>query len=982
VWDGGNLMTGLTAWFAAALTAIVAFVVFAFSDRFTRYGLRGWKTSILGIALVFISFLARALFSMPSFSELFIPGISGFVLMMSEIVMAVGVVTIAMSMFIAVRRLSMEREEDDQKESQLEFLDDLKDILFEPYSLVELLNISLKQISSRFEECMGAIFIYNPARRELYLTSSININRELEARMEKISVDHGDIISRTQKTSRSHAVGAISNADKNTQEILSTGKIEAAIAAPLMSRNGAVGVLVVMGSQPYRFTRFESDMIKSAANLLGPAVASFRMEREIRQMRERLTSTTEMHKRQADIVATVSSEKSAPVRMGMLLEYAADILRADGALLAERSETDGWSIRRSTDISAIGETISMELARHFSKSSDSGRPILVRSKSERNIDNKMIIFPLGDELPAQFTIAATVSADRESFSQDEISRMQLVIRLIDILLPQMQETVRSEGTNEIDVDRLMNIVNSSNIEELAKSVGSYCDDVLHEYDSGIILMNDSSRQRLTAVGSFGLPERKAKRLFFDSNTEPWKSLSAGGAGRSFMGDSEIQELVAETSEEQLRRHLSLNDSGEFPQYVTVEPLISSGRCAGFLYLDGNDEPPSKEREIDRLFLAIVAERLSSITDRSKWTIRPEGITDNFGVELVERINEVNNALTGIIGKAQLLGFGLREEPLSQRDSVLQNLDLIADEAFQAGEIVKVLQRSMRREDKSTSSDSANLTEVLRKMTIMRYGADPDLHFLRDNPQVSFHADLEKPAPFSGSSLQMEAAVSEILQWAWERFDPDEYMFVYLHSTDKHSYLILSDSSVEVSSEILEDRVYRNARIHPELGQSDVISEASDLSIEISEVDDEPVGTTIFLKFGREKQSEDAESDFRILAIDDQEIIRELLSGMLEQLGYDVNLCETGEEGVREFLAGDYDLVITDIGLPDIDGWEVVDRIRQNDSTIPIIMISGWGLGREVERAKKVGIEHILPKPFRLENLSELIEDVKSRRAIA
>lgn len=980
--DGGDFMTGLTAWFAAALTAIVAFVIFAYSDRFTRHGLTGWKTSLFGLALVFLGFLSRALFSMPSFSELFIPGMSDLVFMLSEIIIAVGSVTVAMSMFVAVRRLSIEQEQEDQKESQLEFLDDLKDVLSEPYSLVELLNISLQQISSRFDNCKGAIFIYNPGRRELYLTSSKNVDRELEARLEKISVDHGDIIARTQKTSRTHAFGAISNADKNTQELLSTGGVETAVAAPLMSRTGAVGVIVIIGTQPYQFTRYESEMIKSAANLLGPAVASFRLEREIRQVRDRLTTATEMHKKQANIIATVSSEKSVSVRMGMLLEHAADILRADGALLAARNDSKDWTIKRSTDISAIGETISDELARHFGKSSESGRPILVRSRSDRDTDTKLIIFPLGEDLPAQYTVAATVSADRESFTQDEISRMQLVIRLIDMLLPQLrEETVTAELPETVSA-RLTEIVEARTVEKLADAVGAYCDDALPEYDGGLILAHDPSRRRLTCAGSFGVADRRARRVYFDADAEPWKSITGSGHSRSFIGETAVDELMIEASEEQRRRLANLSDTGELPGFVTAAPLVRGGGLVGCLLLFGSDDPPTVDREIDPLATALLTEKFATLSSPRRPSTLTAAETDSLGAGLVERINEVNNALTGIIGKAQLLGFGLREEPLSQRDSVLQNLDLIADEAFQAGEIVKEMQRAMRKEESADSSNGANLAEVLRRMTIMRYGSDPGLHFLRDNPEVSFRADLDTAAPFSGSPEQMEATVSEVLQWAWDRFDPDEYMFVSLHSLENHSYLVLSDNPVEISPGFLGDQTFRNARVHPELGQSDVISEAADIAVEIAEIEDDPVGTTIILRFGRREQAAESGRDFRILGIDDQEIIRELLSGMLEQLGYQVDLCATGEEGVRQFLEGDYDLVITDIGLPDIDGWTVVDRIRQRDSSIPIIMISGWGLGRETEKAKEMGVEHILPKPFRLENLSELIEDVKAKRASA
>jgi CheY-like chemotaxis protein len=172
-------------------------------------------------------------------------------------------------------------------------------------------------------------------------------------------------------------------------------------------------------------------------------------------------------------------------------------------------------------------------------------------------------------------------------------------------------------------------------------------------------------------------------------------------------------------------------------------------------------------------------------------------------------------------------------------------------------------------------------------------------------------------------------------------------------------------------------------MHPDLSQSEAVDSFPRNSVAFYEKSRDEGDRLFCLRFDQESvQTDQADQSLDILAIDDQEIIRELLTGMLDQLGYNVTVCSTGVQGVEEFESGRFDLVICDIGLPDIDGWEVVERIRSHKPDTPIIMISGWGLDEEVEKAGRRGVDHILPKPFRLENLSELIEKVKSRRATA
>ncbi len=974
-------MSDLPIWLGAVLSALTVISILAFSDRFSRYGLSGWKTALFGMLLVFLAFVARALISLENLAQLFLPGIPEFVSQLSEIVVAVGAVTTALSVFVSVRKLAADREMEKQKESELQFLDNLKSIIFEPFSLVEVLNFSLNEISRTLNDCRGAIFIHNPSRKELYLTSSVGLDRPLEAVLEKISLD-GDIVSRSQKVSRSHAIGRLSHSDKATQALLAGMGVESAIAAPLMSRNGSVGVILILGENPYQFARRESEILNSAANLLGPVVASFRMEREIRQLNERISITVDRSRRQLDILSALDSSSSPSHQLGVLLEHGQDILRGDGAVLASRSDDGSWMILKSTDESPFEGTVPENLAKHFDKTIQDGKPIAIRTTLSDGAQRaRFLVFPiaLGGARPS--TLVASVPSERESFSPDEISRMQLVLKLIELVLPQLHShTDRSELAHDDFVELIRPLLLSETRRELGDKLAEAVYGFMPEYDAGMVLTLESDGEFMRVFASFGYDGREVDRFKLRAERGPWGTAYRLGKGSAHSERREIEELFLSLAGDELTWFMERSSTRKLPSFCTTVPLNWNDQRTGVLFLEGSDDSleqfdKSPERE---LFFDLLAFKLRSFAEGTG----SRGVPTGGGA--IGDLNQVNNVLTGIIGKAQLLGFGLKDEELPDKESVLLNLDLIVDEAFQAGELIKQLQREIRREDTTEGESSAvDLSQLLKRLTIVRYGSDPNLHYLRDNPDVIFEADLSLASPVHGKAEDIEPLVNEVLEWVWDEFDVDEHILVNLQVREGYSYVIVSDHVLSDEEKDIGNFAFKPLALHPDLSQSEAVGSVLQRSVSFYERNLRDGERLFCMRFDREDVGTDQSSQsLSILAIDDQEIIRELLSGMLDQLGYEVTVCSTGRQGVEAFQKGRYDLVITDISLPDIDGWEVVERIKDRDPDIPIIMISGWGLDEEVEKAGRYGVDHILPKPFRLENLSELIEKVKSRRATA
>ena len=117
----------------------------------------------------------------------------------------------------------------------------------------------------------------------------------------------------------------------------------------------------------------------------------------------------------------------------------------------------------------------------------------------------------------------------------------------------------------------------------------------------------------------------------------------------------------------------------------------------------------------------------------------------------------------------------------------------------------------------------------------------------------------------------------------------------------------------------------------------------------------------------------------ILVIDDDESMRKSLNRILERNGYEVLTASDGREGIRKFRDGNIDLIITDIYMPDSDGFEFLLNLKQEDEDVKIISMSGGSKTlREGElflsMSKALGAHYALKKPF---SNDELLLAIKS-----
>ena len=105
------------------------------------------------------------------------------------------------------------------------------------------------------------------------------------------------------------------------------------------------------------------------------------------------------------------------------------------------------------------------------------------------------------------------------------------------------------------------------------------------------------------------------------------------------------------------------------------------------------------------------------------------------------------------------------------------------------------------------------------------------------------------------------------------------------------------------------------------------------------------------------------------------MIRDLYVEILQMKGHTTSDFATAEDALAEWKKDVYKLIICDLGLPGMNGWEFISKIREMDSNIPIIVLTGWGNEIGKEKAKELDVQKVLAKPVSLEELMEIINDL-------
>jgi len=116
---------------------------------------------------------------------------------------------------------------------------------------------------------------------------------------------------------------------------------------------------------------------------------------------------------------------------------------------------------------------------------------------------------------------------------------------------------------------------------------------------------------------------------------------------------------------------------------------------------------------------------------------------------------------------------------------------------------------------------------------------------------------------------------------------------------------------------------------------------------------------------------------KILLVEDQEMNRDMLSRRLTKRGYEVAIAVDGAEGLEKARSGTPDLILMDMSLPVMDGWEATRVLKADDATrgIPVVALTAHAMSTDREKALEAGCDAYETKPVELPKLLKTIEEL-------
>ena len=120
---------------------------------------------------------------------------------------------------------------------------------------------------------------------------------------------------------------------------------------------------------------------------------------------------------------------------------------------------------------------------------------------------------------------------------------------------------------------------------------------------------------------------------------------------------------------------------------------------------------------------------------------------------------------------------------------------------------------------------------------------------------------------------------------------------------------------------------------------------------------------------------------RILVVDDEEIIRDMLFDTLSQAGYTVKTAKDGNDAIAQIEHEAFDIVITDIKMPDISGMELLIRLLKENPNVCVLLMTAYGTIKSAINAIKLGARDYICKPFELSEMKNIVEKVAKQQGL-
>jgi signal transduction histidine kinase/CheY-like chemotaxis protein len=428
----------------------------------------------------------------------------------------------------------------------------------------------------------------------------------------------------------------------------------------------------------------------------------------------------------------------------------------------------------------------------------------------------------------------------------------------------------------------------------------------------------------------------------------------------------------------------------------VEPLICRGDVLGAVVVVSTARGRSfakDELELLRLFaaqaaIAIENARLYEALDQSfrdlqraqEELLRSEKLRA-LGQLAAGIAHDLNNMLAAVLGQIELLKLRITHP------EVREALATIETATTDGADIVRRIQ-DFARQRATSRLDPCKLAAIVDEVveiTRPRWEQDPE----RQGVTIRLRADVLGLPEVLGNAQEIREALTNIVINAVDAM-PGGGKIDIRGTADEGSILLsVRDTGQgmpdEVRSRIFEPFFTTKGVRGTGLGLSMVYGIMERHGGRVAVNSSPGRGTTFTLQFQRATTEGAAvrpapgkslPAPHRILLVDDDPLVRRTMATLLRSVGQQVVEAEGGAAALRELAGRPFDFVLTDLGMPDLSGWQVAEAVKQRHPNLPVVLITGWQDQVIAEAEQRRFVDAVLTKPSRLEDLLRVIRELE------
>ena len=787
-------------------------------------------------------------------------------------------------------------------------------------------------------------------------------------------------------------------------ESLSSQGIRSVMRVPLSTRSKVVGMLVLGSFQPDVYDVRAQAMAESVAAQITPAIENARLYREAQSYAQELevideiarviTSTVQIE----EVYEQFASEARRLVDFdrisialitedgkGATQEYVAPSGNSDNIALGDRWSVEGTGLRWVIAHGTSHIETDLAVSRQFDRDAqllEAGLKSVIR-----------VPFMSKERVIGAFALS---SQRAEAFGPRE---RRLLERLAAQIAPGIENAYlyreAEQRAREIEViDEIARIVTSSlRIEEVYERFDAEVKRLI-DSDRMSVILADQATQMAVRAYTAGLSgdELEAQPRW------PLENSQVGWVVEHL--ETLIQPDLINPQGSRFANDDLLIEAG-FRSGIIV-PLLTNGVVIGtfVLWCKEPDKFGDREKRILERLSAQIAPAIENarLYEEVKQTLEVLRETQAQLVQ-VERLramgdlangvaHDFNNSLAAILGQTQLM----LSESLSE--SQQRSLHLIEKAAQDSAHVVRRI-LNFAKFDADAEFYAVNMSELIEDVVDMtRHKWSNEAQSQGKIIDVRTHVE-DGPLALGNYSELREVLMNLVIN-AYESISGDGSIDISAEASDEFAFISVADTGVgmnaDVQQKIFDLYFTTKGEKGNGLGLSMVFGIISRHNGRIEVDSEEGVGTTMRISLPSAPHVEDVSNDdssddteqaitiANILIVEDEERIRETLVDMLELRGHEVASAANGEEGVSMFKAGSFDIVFTDLGMPGLSGWDVAKAIRGTNSDVPIVMVSGWGVGIDKSEMEKNGVDEMLPKPFDIDEVWQLVQRIMEEQA--